>query len=197
LQYEVRVPCFDHKAFVNSLRPLKILIAILHLDVFFLLGYWVQMLCLALALDHGIGRTVVPLTYVGLSLMPLALLLLAYETRMESVLGICMALTLMVAEVGTLLCNLALSFGSRKLVAVLTEWPNLIETYSGYGFAAATLLVATIALATCCWHNFDRGLKPFLQHGSLPVGELIGEQAPHQQPCSQMESLLSTRMEVD
>lgn len=114
----------------------------LHLDFFFLLGFWVQLLVLLYSQQLFLGLGV-----SGLVLLPTTLISFAYAARKESTKAAIIAFFLLLLETGTLLAGILFAF---MFSTVLTLYRTFFERVFRYAITAIALLLATTVVAARC-----------------------------------------------
>jgi Mn2+/Fe2+ NRAMP family transporter len=138
-------------------------VATLHLDFFFLLGFWTQFLILLW------GPCVLTIGILGRMVMPLALVITSCAVRRESTKAAVVALGFLIWELALLVAGLTVF--QKRTAELPSVAASKVERVLGYGSAALALLFATTVIAVLCWKNFERGLKAYLQQSSLPHAE--------------------------
>lgn len=133
----------------------QIYIALLHLDFFFLLGFWAQAIS-----AHGWGSSTLGTKIPPLVLAAPGLLLAGHSARKESKLGHALAITFLVVEFLFVVAQVSLIhlFGR----GILDYWA-MGKRITAYAALALATLLATTVVAVMCWRNFNKGLKPHLQ----------------------------------
>jgi uncharacterized membrane-anchored protein len=136
----------------------------LKFDFFFFLAFTVQFLVVV----ENTSKVELGLTAAALVITFILLFLAAWWVRRESVAG-------MIAVM--VIYFIALGYFLFKLVRMYAADPNRLEDYkparkSLTSFAVLTilLLVITIITACICTHNFNKGLKPFVNEKSVGRG---------------------------
>lgn len=165
----------------------KILTAMLHLDFFFLFGFWVQVLVL-----QGYSLFL-PIGIPGIFLTIPALVLVAVAVRRESRRHAIAAAVLLLLEMILLAGRTAI----LQIIRIAPPYDTFTERIRGYGLVAIILLLATSVVAINCWRNFNKGLKSHLQQATLPSAEVgrfhTADEYPH---GSQDQRLLNRRMQL-
>lgn len=159
--------------------------ALLHLDVFFLSGFWVQLLVLQPS------SLLMAVNVLGLLSMIPALVPAAISVRRESK-GLAITATcFLILEMAFLAGRIAM----LSVYRIAAPYDTFADRIMGYGITAALLLLATSIIAAICWSNFNKGLKSRLQLATLSRGDYqaAGDTAHH----SLDQRLLNDRMQLD
>ncbi|KAK5701693.1 hypothetical protein LTR97_004511 [Elasticomyces elasticus] len=145
-------------------------VALVHLDFFFLLGFWLQYL-MTIPGDAGSFRHTRGITAViGDCLTPLQLILGLTSARNESRIGQCLAALLDLLSISLLAMQISWITGEAESVR------KVMSRIMAYGAIATPLLLVTAVLAVKCMFNFDKGVKPILKRGQiLPSATTSGD----------------------
>ncbi|KAK5691120.1 hypothetical protein LTR97_011772 [Elasticomyces elasticus] len=175
-------------------------IALLHLDFFFMLGFWLQLLLLFFPTSergHTWFLSVFVLAIVGLVGTLLQVLLGLFSARYE--LKIAQYMTIAMVTINTGLTGPALYDLYTSLdyrgVPVDDLFARRTAAYAGL---VIPLLLATIVMAVLCLRNFNKGVKPILQRGRVHHGSVPGEgRSGYGEGASMPLGLLRPRMEIE
>lgn len=167
----------------------QIYIALLKFDFFFFLAFTVQFLVVV----KKTSKVEVGLTAAALVITFILLFLAAWWVRRESVPGMIVVI---------IVYFVALGYFLFKLVRMYAAGADRLENYrparkSLTSFAVLTvlLLIVTITTACICTHNFNKGLKPFVNEKSVGRSE-EGKAEGYGMP-SLSGPQPQTRMEID
>jgi hypothetical protein len=162
----------------------EIYIALLHLDFFFLMGFWVQ----SVAALKTTESAAFPIAIVALVLTPLQLLLAGFSARLESYIGQATAIILFAVDVAAVGFQLYEIYDGRFQHQYM--WVRMrITAYAG---VALFLLLGTMVVAAFCLRNFNRGLKQILRWSWVPADKRSSTSGDGQQLAQ-----LQPRNEID
>ncbi|KAF2177654.1 hypothetical protein K469DRAFT_732288 [Zopfia rhizophila CBS 207.26] len=134
----------------------QIYIALLKFDFFFFLGFTVQFLVViqnTSSIEFGLTVAVLFVTF-------LLLILAAYWTRKESVLGMVIIILFYLCALAYFLFKLVRMYAADKLR--IEDYKPARKSLTSFAVITILLLLATIIIACMCTHNFNKGLKPHI-----------------------------------
>lgn len=132
-------------------------------DFFFFLGFTVQLLVIV----TNIGPTEFGLTAATIPLTIAILLLAAFFTRREHVVGIAFIMILYVGGLAYFLFKLARIYQPGHVEQYLPVQKSLTI----FAVLTIVLIILTIINTLMCIHNFGKGLKPFILKRKVRGGE--------------------------
>ncbi|KAK8239194.1 hypothetical protein HDK77DRAFT_428341 [Phyllosticta capitalensis] len=139
-----------------------IYIAMLKFDFFFFLGFTVQFLVV-------VGNTTDAEFYLTIAAVPITILLLvlaAYWTRKENIIGMIAIIVIYFAALAYFLFKLVRMYGSDE--GRVQDYLPARRSLTTFAVITIALLLVTIVVACQCTHNFNKGLKPHLVKRKVP-----------------------------
>ena len=136
-------------------------IALLHLDFFYMLGFWIQEVLATERHNNGIMlRVVFAIAIAGLVFAPLQILVGVRAALLES----------RAAQkwcIGINATDIALIGTQIGIIQVYFRGPFTMDRTTSYGGIAIALLAVTLVLAIVRMRGFGKGLKPILERGRV------------------------------
>ncbi|KAK5718320.1 hypothetical protein LTR17_015673 [Elasticomyces elasticus] len=174
-------------------------IALLHLDFFFMLGFWIQAFLLAFPFYDQ--RSYSPnAAFIAMSELvgtPLQLVLGLVSVQYELRIGQCLTIAVCMVNVGLIGPEISSYYSFDGLDAESKEVALLLGKRTiAYASIGAPLLLITIVMAVVCLRNFDKGIKPIVMRRNARHCNSLGDSYVD---CSQYASMqsLRPRMEID
>ncbi|KAF1966615.1 hypothetical protein BU23DRAFT_661827 [Bimuria novae-zelandiae CBS 107.79] len=167
----------------------QIYIALLKFDFFFFLAFTVQFLVVV----KKTSTVEIALTAAALVTTFVMLFLAAYWVRREAVAGMIVVIVLYFVALGYFLFKLVRMYAADA--DRLQDYRPARKSLTSFAVLTVLLLIITIVTACICTHNFNRGLKPFVNEksvGSREEGKAEGYGMP-----SLSGPAPATRMEID
>ncbi|KAK3652643.1 hypothetical protein LTR56_002008 [Elasticomyces elasticus] len=174
-------------------------IALLHLDFFFMLGFWIQAFLLAFPFYDQ--RSYSPnAAFIAMSELvgtPLQLVLGLVSVRYELRIGQCLTMAVCMVNVGLIGPEISSYYSFGGLDAESKRTALLLGKRTiAYASIGAPLLLITIVMAVVCLRNFDKGIKPIVTRRKACHCNSLGDSYVD---CSQYPSMQPprARMEID
>ncbi|KAF2401925.1 hypothetical protein EJ06DRAFT_367978 [Trichodelitschia bisporula] len=167
----------------------QIYIALLKFDFFLFLGFEVQFLVIVV----NTSDVEFYLTVASVPITILLLLLAAYSTRRESVVGMICVIIVYFGALAYFMFKLVRMYGSDA--GRRADYLPARRTLTTFAVITIALLVVTIIVACWCTFNFNKGLKPHLskrQPHNVDSDKLYIDDMPHR-----VNMPTSSRMEID
>ena len=141
----------------------------MHLNFFFLLGFWVQSVTVSVAGASYYGNDAfISVPIAAIILTPIGHVVGLWSARRESH-------SWQTIAISSLLTNLGLA---ALQVGVMWRKPDVYwlvrRRMTAYAAIAIPLLLSTIAMAVICMRNFDKGLEPHIRRNRVPNADEIG-----------------------
>lgn len=141
----------------------QIYIALLKFDFFFFLGFTVQFVVIVIdrgSVEFGLTVAAIPVTII-------ILIMAGIFTRRENIWGMIPTIILYFGGLGYFLFKLVRMYSKAREQAYKPARKELTT------FAVLTiiLIITTIINACMCTHNFNKGLKPYINNQKAPVHE--------------------------
>ncbi|KAJ4292546.1 hypothetical protein N0V90_009209 [Kalmusia sp. IMI 367209] len=166
----------------------QIYIALLKFDFFFFLAFTVQFLVVV----ENTSTVELALTAAALVITFILLFLAAWWVRRESVAGMIAVIIIYFCALGYFLFKLVRMYAADQ--ARQDDYRPARKSLTSFAVLTILLLVITIVTACICTHNFNKGLKPFVNEKSVGKSDKTGY-------SNEMPSLSgptpASRMEID
>ncbi|KAL1612597.1 hypothetical protein SLS60_000826 [Paraconiothyrium brasiliense] len=167
----------------------QIYIALLKFDFFFFLAFTVQFLVVV----ENTSTVELALTAAALVITFILLFLAAWWVRRESVAGMIVVIIIYFIALGYFLFKLVRMYAADAVR--LEDYKPARKSLTSFAVLTILLLVITIVTACICTHNFNKGLKPFVNEKSVgrgSEGKAYGNEMP-----SLSGPAPAQRMEID
>lgn len=158
-------------------------------DFFFFLAFTVQFLVVVKNTSH----VELALTATALVITFILLFLAAWWVRRESVAGMIVVIVIYFIALGYFLFKLVRMYAAD--IGRLRDYTPARKSLTSFAVLTVLLLVITIVTACICTHNFNKGLKPFVNEKSMDKTE-EGKGERYGLP-SLSGPAPATRMEID
>ncbi|KAL5378052.1 hypothetical protein DPSP01_009337 [Paraphaeosphaeria sporulosa] len=142
----------------------QIYIALLKFDFFFFLAFTVQFLVVV----ENTSKVELALTAAALAITFILLFLAAWWVRRESVAGMIAVIVIYFIALGYFLFKLVRMYAADA--ARLDDYKPARKSLTSFAVLTILLLIITIVTACICTHNFNKGLKPFVNEKSVGRG---------------------------